>query len=1188
MSTSTTTPPSVLTLPLLGTRGAPELFQGEYSRVRYFIDHYERLCAIHSVTSDQEKVEAILQYCSSQVRETIEGMTHFFIPDWDLLKADILKVYDASLAEQRFTDMHLRALITESHINPIRSLNDFQSYNRSFIRVGGWLKNKGKITEQEFNRYFWAGLPETFRSTIELRLLQQNPLLDVSKPFPYADVMKASEALLRRDRFDTDFLYTPNPLDPPPPFAPRSDVSIRPILPSPEARSTLQNLDRESTVAQKQDEVENLIKRLSRMSITEPDYSLLYYRAIKLDPDTAKVIRAPSLSSSPTSHPASATSTPSFPPTPQSRPARNITCFGCGKQGHGINDCEEINDLILKGQLSKDDSRRVTLANGQRIPRNFDEPILDAYKRLQPPPPPPAPVNHVRFITHATIEELDEDDEPIHAEESLVAAADHAQKSTREKRKEIFDGVVIPPRSKGKEKENQAPSSSIPVAPKLSNSIPTPTPFDTHRQSFDPINDDAIMEDATIPKPSKAADSADNAAKKPRPPVTTSSLSQSTNSKLIIERILTTPLTMSIGEVIGASRDISQQLQDLIRFKRQGFPPSAMSKFVDNETPHPSYLALTSSPLITVDFTCQGRRVTAIIDSGSTLNIVKEPIAKTIIRMPVMTSISMHMRDANGGMAKLSGLIEEVPLTCGGAETHANLFVAPQSDSGFDLLLGRPWMCGNGISIEERKNGTYIIFGTESHHPMELCVTAADHHHSHSHLITNSADILPQSYMITDDPDFESSPSEMTHSLPSLPSYVEPIQSSNNVNGDSSYVTDRLHSDPHPSRVNSPESSSASSLVFDNTAIPEFINRIRTWDPPIEEDPERVELRRLIREEERRSLLALLIGHDSHESLLHSIALSSEYSMSGPSGTDEHGNPFMDFLLFHSILIRRQRATSQHLVGSAYIRFHPTTLESPPPPSHPSLHLDDEPSPLPLTNGHLYLPRPPSPSLSYSPTEDAASQPLLEDDQSATTQTMLLLEDIRSSTPMVPDVPLSPRTSYPVSHIRWMQENMLTDADYDDHFTRNLPDHGIDPPELLYPEYADDDPATPLLHASADDAVTHPDASTSFHLPGPYCNVQLTRTETGWTASRNSPDASHDYTTNISSLADAINQARTHYPHPFEAISYPTDFSDHSEAQNEDTSITGSSSAANASYSESTASDFVMYSPLSADCFLFL
>jgi hypothetical protein len=661
---------------------------------------------------------------------------------------------------------------------------------------------------------------------------------------------------------------------------------------------------------------------------------------------------------------------------------------------------------------------------------------------------------------------------------------------------------------------------------------------------------------------------------------------------------------MSIGEVIGASRDISQQLQELIRFKRQGFPPSAMSKFVDNETPHPSCLALTSSPLISIDFTCQGRRVTAIIDSGSTLNVVKEPIAKAIIRMPIMTSISMHMRDANGGMAKLSGLIEEVPLTCGGAETHANLFVAPPSDSGFDLLLGRPWMCGNGISIEERKNGTYIIFGTESHHPMELCVTPAEHHHSH--LITNSADILPQSYMITDDPDIESSPPEVTHPLPIIPSYVEPIQSPNDVNGDSSAVTDLMQSDPPPSRVNSPESSSASSLVFDNTAIPEFINRIRTWDPPIEEDPERIQLRRLIREEERRSLLALLVGHDAHDSLLNSIALSSEYSMSGPSGTDEHGNPFMDFLLFHSILIRRQRTSSQHLVGSAYIRFHPTTFDSPPPPSHSSLHPDDAPSPLPLTNGHLYFPRSPSssPSLSHSPTEDDASQPLLgfEDDETATTQTLLLLEDMhasrsRSSTPMVPDIPSSPRTSFPVSHVRWMQENMLTAADYDDYFTRNLPDHAIDPPELLYPDYATDNPTNPPLHSPAHDAVICPDASSSFHLPGPYSDVQLTRTETGWIGSRNSPATSHDYTANISSLADAtnisplanaINQARTHHPHPFESISYPTDFSDHVETQNDETSITGSSSSASAFHSNSTSSDVIMYSPLSADCLLFL
>ncbi|KAH7903029.1 hypothetical protein BJ138DRAFT_979820, partial [Hygrophoropsis aurantiaca] len=72
------------------------------------------------------------------------------------------------------------------------------------------------------------------------------------------------------------------------------------------------------------------------------------------------------------------------------------------------------------------------------------------------------------------------------------------------------------------------------------------------------------MEDATITPPKNIAD---NVAKKPKAQIT-SSLTQTTNSNDIVTCILSTPLTLSVGEVIGVSKDVSQHLQDLIRFKR--------------------------------------------------------------------------------------------------------------------------------------------------------------------------------------------------------------------------------------------------------------------------------------------------------------------------------------------------------------------------------------------------------------------------------------------------------------------------------------------------------------------------------------------------------------------------------------------------------------------------------------------
>ncbi|KIM60202.1 hypothetical protein SCLCIDRAFT_124616, partial [Scleroderma citrinum Foug A] len=190
-----------------------------------------------------------------------------------------------------------------------------------------------------------------------------------------------------------------------------------------------------------------------------------------------------------------------------------------------------------------------------------------------------------------------------------------------------------------------------------------------------------------------------------------SALSQNTNAKVIVDRILATPFTLSVGEVIGSSKDISQQFQDLIRIKRQPIPqPIPFVRNVQGIPPSASFACLASCPLITVHFLCNGQLVKAIINSGSTLNVVRNSIARTVIKMPMDTSCIMHMKDANGGTSKLLGLIPHVPLFCGAAKTWAHVYVSPDNDSGFDLLLGCPWAQGITISIVEKDSGTYIVF----------------------------------------------------------------------------------------------------------------------------------------------------------------------------------------------------------------------------------------------------------------------------------------------------------------------------------------------------------------------------------------------------------------------------------------------------------------------------------------------
>ncbi|KIM55079.1 hypothetical protein SCLCIDRAFT_135426, partial [Scleroderma citrinum Foug A] len=365
-------------------------------------------------------------------------MIHYHIPDWDRLKHDLLKYFDTDLSDERFYERDLKNFIVDSMRCPIHSLIAFRSYNTDFIHIGGWLRNQGRISEDEFNRYFWAGLPSSFHHLINSHLLLLNPNLDVTRPFSYSEVTKAAEQLLRRDCFDTEYLDLLGVKEkddtPPPRFDPRSDP-VCPLLSPQDARTTLQGLEKAEPIARKQDEVENLMKTMSRMSLSDPEYSLYYYRAIKLDPDASKVIHPPSLHSSPI--PSSAAAPTALPRAP----GRSITCYGCGVEGHGVNRCDKVNDLITKGLLSRDETRRVTLPNGQHLFRIGEETILQAYERHSAAA---RTASSVRFVTHAE-EELELGIYELEDEELLVAAADRIPKITKEKRKATFDGVIIPP-----------------------------------------------------------------------------------------------------------------------------------------------------------------------------------------------------------------------------------------------------------------------------------------------------------------------------------------------------------------------------------------------------------------------------------------------------------------------------------------------------------------------------------------------------------------------------------------------------------------------------------------------------------------------------------------------------------------------------------------------------------------------
>jgi hypothetical protein len=89
-------------MPNPGSKAAPTEFKGNFSEVKSFLKHYEKLCDYHNVSLDSERCESITQYMSRHVTEFIEGLASFRTPNWNTLKADILKYYDADLDLKRY------------------------------------------------------------------------------------------------------------------------------------------------------------------------------------------------------------------------------------------------------------------------------------------------------------------------------------------------------------------------------------------------------------------------------------------------------------------------------------------------------------------------------------------------------------------------------------------------------------------------------------------------------------------------------------------------------------------------------------------------------------------------------------------------------------------------------------------------------------------------------------------------------------------------------------------------------------------------------------------------------------------------------------------------------------------------------------------------------------------------------
>lgn len=473
---------SILTMPLKGARAAPAKFKGKYSKIREFIMHYELLLAQHNVTNSTDQCELVTRYCSTKVTEFIKALPSYNEDDWAALREDLLKYYDADLDSKKYHAPDLPKFAKASRNGKIKNLSEWRAYGRNFITIGGWLLKKKKISSSEFATQYWNGIPRSFRNKIENRLLASDPTRSLLEPFKVSDINKAAEGLLQRDRFDSYINYSDEDSDDEDSDSEendsssdsedemrklRSKIKRKAKLHHKKARFSVSESDSESSDddapqvkvrpnkglkkkvnSKREPDVENLIKELNSMSINDPGYSALVYRAMKRDPDILKVVRpavfstnvpAPPAQYPPRSNvgfqpqppphmnsnypPRQYNNAPSGPPRPYNNgpptaprqfnnaPAMSNECYGCHESGHMMSRCPKISELENKGLLRRIDGKW-RAGDGSFIPKMPGESLVDACTRTSFNNSSPSAASHLIRVVGLNMEEqsdLDDD-----------------------------------------------------------------------------------------------------------------------------------------------------------------------------------------------------------------------------------------------------------------------------------------------------------------------------------------------------------------------------------------------------------------------------------------------------------------------------------------------------------------------------------------------------------------------------------------------------------------------------------------------------------------------------------------------------------------------------------------------------------------------------------------------------------
>ena len=775
-------------LPHLCEPGAPKEYHGKRYELESFLDHLTQLCNEWGVTSSEERYKAFLRFCDPKVIRELRTWPSSEYENYNTLLDELAWFHGERKAPFNITKVE--GFTNKWRRKRIADLDSFKHYHLQYLGLVGEAKKARMISDWDYNRYFWEGLHPTLRRRLEAKMLASDPDLDISTPFSIDKIVKAAMYLLSPYRFDQHLHqgseYNSSETDSEPEDFPRqrrkarysscaSDSEdeigyfprhrIRSPTPRPSSRKS-------EEMRTKKKPKGDLAAQIEQLKLAEPGCQAVCIGVIRGDQieplqDKPRVPfnRPPLTGGNQYQQGPPPQQRRQFPPgLPPQGPSQNRQeqyCFGCGRQGHRIGQCEEVDDLVKQGQIVRNPEGKLQWPNGSRIYRAQNETWVQAIKgaskvtnfiTLKRGNVEPDTVCNYIGIPREEEDASTEDQEELgwtsgEVTERHTFAAQRGEGVSKSHRKAVqLNPPNIPHRVKKLPKHREDQSLSRPDTPVCDNinlnshqERPpiTPIPFDVHQDKFEGKDEKQLLpmhpEQEIIRNPGNHLGKSTANQRRPKvtilcnPRTDNPATDKGRESFDIAQDILKVPLTLTLQEAVGMSPALRRDLVNAVKPVREVFsqsqqkmglaaevtqnglekqPPSGKAEVQTARLPAPR------EDLLRIPAQVGRVKTEAVFDTGSQLNIINENIVlEGNLQWEREKKNPTRVISVDGSVTECVGVIPclKVQLTHKKLPTYGEFHII--RNPGFEILLGRKWGTMNGAGVkEEPKEGTYLSF----------------------------------------------------------------------------------------------------------------------------------------------------------------------------------------------------------------------------------------------------------------------------------------------------------------------------------------------------------------------------------------------------------------------------------------------------------------------------------------------